>query len=108
MKQAKKRLYEDIAREQSRDKRSKAIHDLNDRMRTIEQTVEKNSLRSFYSKMLQRADKLGNAAESAKYMRKLSKLDPESDSDFDAGVGNTAEDTSIASVEDANPTIVLD
>ena len=108
MKQAKKRLYEDIAREQSRDKRSKAIHDLNDRMRTIEQTVEKNSLRSFYSKMLQRADKLGNAAESAKYMRKLSKLDPDSDSDLDAGVGNTAEDTSIASVEDANPTIVLD
>jgi hypothetical protein len=51
---------------------------------------------------------LGNAAESAKYMRKLNKLDPDSDSDFDAGAGNTAEDTSIGSVEDGANPIVLD
>jgi hypothetical protein len=83
VKQAKKRLNEDISQERSRDKRSKAIRDLNNGMRRIENTLWENSLRSYYSKMLQRADASGNAAEAAKYIHKLSKLDSKWDSDDD-------------------------
>jgi hypothetical protein len=76
IKQAKKRLYEDIGREQSRENRNKAIQGLNDRMRSIENTIRDNSLRAYYSQMLQRADRFGNVEAVQRYCKKLSKLDP--------------------------------
>ena len=98
VKQAKKRLYEDIGREQSREKRSKAIQDLKDGIRRIDNTLWENSLRSFYSKMLHRADTLGNTADAEKYIKKLNKLDDLDDDELDAD--DDAEDVDDDDAED--------